>query len=118
MGYAAHRAATTGLSALSSPQTVEITKQSMTLYTVQLGLNLIWMPLFFVAKRPVEASIDIVTLAGLNGYLAYLWSSVDTVSAWCQAPYLVWLGFATYLCVGAGHLNGWDLETKTVDKQE
>lgn len=116
MGYAAHRAAKAGLSALASPTTVETTKHSLTLYTVQLGLNLAWMPLFFGLKRPVEATIDILALVGINGYLTYLWSSIDEGAAWCQVPYLAWLSFATYLCVGASHLNGWDLKEKEVKR--
>ena len=112
MGYAAYRASSIGLSALSSPHTVQTTKEAMTIYSLQLAVNLIWMPLFFAAKRPVEASLDIVTLIGLNGYLAYLYGSIDRVSALCQVPYLGWLSFATYLCVGAGVLNDWDLSDK------
>ncbi|KAM4059696.1 tspO/MBR family protein [Hirsutella rhossiliensis] len=114
MGYASYRVASVGLSPLASPETVQITKHSMTLYTIQLGLNLAWMPLFFVAKRPVEATVDIVTLLGLNGYLAYLWGSVDRVAGLCHLPYLGWLSFATYLCAGVGHLNGWDFSDKEV----
>ncbi|KAG5970310.1 hypothetical protein E4U55_001751 [Claviceps digitariae] len=109
MGYAAHRAYTTGLSPLSSPATAALTRHSMTLYSIQLGLNLAWMPLFFGARRPVEASLDILALLGLNGYLAYVWGSIDEVAGWLQGPYLGWLGFASYLCLGAGYLNGWDL---------
>lgn len=118
MGYAAYRATNTGLSPLSSPQTIQTTKHSMTIYTVQLGLNLVWMPLFFVARRPVEATVDIVALLGLNGYLAYLWGSVDHVAGWCQAPYLAWLSFATYLSAGAGYLNDWDTRDKETATQE
>ncbi|PHH61283.1 hypothetical protein CDD81_513 [Ophiocordyceps australis] len=118
MGYAAHRVASIGLSPFASPDTTRLTKQSMTLYTLQLGLNLAWMPLFFVAKRPVEATVDIVTLLGLNGYLAYVWSSIDQVAGMCQVPYLAWLSFATYLCAGTGYLNNWDLsETEPSDKR-
>jgi translocator protein len=116
MGYAAHRAITKGLSPLSSVDHIRMTKQSATLYTIQLGLNLAWMPLFFVAKRPIEATVDIVGLIGVNVYLTYLWGSVDTVAGWCMAPYLAWLGFATYLCAGAGYLNDWNLADKEVEK--
>ncbi|KAK5990851.1 Translocatorhomolog-like protein [Cladobotryum mycophilum] len=101
---------------LASPATVQTTKHSLTLYSIQLGLNLAWMPLFFVAKRPIEATVDIVSLLGLNGYITYLWSSVDEVAGWCQAPYLTWLSFATYLCIGAGYLNDWNLENKEITR--
>jgi translocator protein len=117
MGYGAYRAITAGLSPITStPELIRTTKHSATLYTIQLGLNLIWMPLFFVAKRPIEATVDIVALVGINGYLTYLWSSVDSVAAWCLVPYLGWLSFATYLCAGAGYLNGWELDVKTTPK--
>ena len=92
------------------------------------------MPLFFGLKRPIEASIDIVALTGVTGYLTFLWGQVDQVAGWCLAPYLGWLSFATYLSVslnnhkvwvfglrwalmwfvqiGTGYLNGWDFSDK------
>lgn len=73
------------------------------------------MPLFFVAKRPIEATADIVILTGTVGYLTYIWGQVDSVAAWALAPYLGWLGFATYLSAGVGYLNGWDTKGKEVD---
>lgn len=70
------------------------------------------MPLFFRFERPIEATIDIVGLTGITGYLIYVWGQVDEVAGWCLAPYLGWLGFATYLSAGAGYLNNWDLSGK------
>ena len=58
------------------------------------------MPLFFGLKRPIEATADIVLLTGVTGYLTYIWGKVDIVAGWALAPYLGWLGFATYLSVG------------------
>lgn len=98
MGYAAHRAWMTGTSSIN-PTTVQMTKQGATLYTIQLGLNLIWMPLFFKYMRPVEASVDIVALTGITGYMTYLWTQVDEVAGYYLVPYLGWLSFASYLCV-------------------
>jgi translocator protein len=100
MGYGAHRAWTIGMASLD-PQKVELTRRGATLYTVQLALNLVWMPLFFGLKRPIEATVDIVALTGATGYLAYIWAQVDEGAAWCLAPYLGWLSFATYLNVSA-----------------
>ena len=97
------------------PRVVEDTRRGATLYTIQLGLNLIWMPLFFGLGRPIEALVDIVVLTGSVGYLALVWRKVDTVAAWCMVPYLGWLGFATYLCAGTGYLNGWT--TKTTEER-
>ena len=98
MGYSAYRAWTTGTTSMN-PEINALAMKGATLYTIQLGLNLIWMPLFFGAKRPIEATVDIVALTGVTGYLTYIWSGVDTVAAWGMVPYLGWVGFATYLSV-------------------
>ncbi|KAK5127143.1 hypothetical protein LTR85_008503 [Meristemomyces frigidus] len=115
MGYAAYRAWNTGMSSFDA-KTVVLAKQGATLYTLQLALNLIWMPLFFRLKRPIAATVDIVALTGLTGYLTYVWGQVDEVAGYCLVPYLAWLGFATYLTVGVGYLNDWDLSSKEVPK--
>ncbi|CAD6505409.1 BgTH12-00900 [Blumeria graminis f. sp. triticale] len=112
MGYAAHRVYRTGMSPQASMEQYLLTKQGATLYTIQLGLNLIWMPLFFRLKRPVESLVDIIALTGTVGYLTYVWSRVEPVASWCLVPYCAWLGFATYLTAGVGYLNGWDLTDK------
>jgi len=96
----------------ATPKVVEDTRVGATLYTVQLGLNLAWMPLFFVKGWPIAAAGDIVALTGIVGYLTYLWGRVDETASYCLMPYLGWLGLATYLCIGAGHLNGWNFQDK------
>ncbi|MCJ1313486.1 hypothetical protein MMC25_007164 [Agyrium rufum] len=111
MGYSAHRAYVAGITSLDAG-TWDLVRQGTTLYTLQLGLNLIWMPLFFGLKRPIEATADIVLLTALTGYLTYTWGQVDTIAGWALVPYLGWLGFATYLTIGAGYLNNWSFEGK------
>ena len=98
MGFAAHRAWTIGNTAVN-PDTRALTRQGATLYTLQLALNLMWMPLFFKLKRPIEATGVISVLTGLTAWLTYTWGQVDAVAGWALAPYLGWLGFATYLSV-------------------
>jgi len=115
MGYSAYRAYSVGMAPTSSAAKHLLTKQGATLYTIQLGLNLIWMPLFFWAKRPIEATVDIVALTGVTGYLAYVWGQVDATAGWALAPYLGWLGFATYMSAGVGYLNDWDTAGKEID---
>jgi translocator protein len=117
MGYGAYRAWNVGMSSLD-PLKVEDARRGATLYTVQLALNLIWMPLFFYMKRPVEATADIVALTGTVGYLTYIWSKVDAVASYCLMPYLGWLSFATYLTIGVSHLNGWNLKDKEKPVQQ
>jgi benzodiazapine receptor len=91
-------------------ETIHAARQGATLYTIQLGLNLAWMPLFYGLNRPILATVDAAALLGINTYLAWLWGSkVDAVAGWLLAPYAAWLGFATYLSFGTGYLNDWDL---------
>ena len=76
------------------------------------------MPLFFGLKRPIAATVDVVALTGTVGYLTYIWGQVDEVAGYALAPYLGWLCFATYLSVGVGYLNDWDLSGKERPKSE
>ncbi|KAK0657650.1 TspO/MBR-related protein [Cercophora newfieldiana] len=119
MGYAAYRAVYLGTSPLNLPYTISTAKHGATLYTIQLGLNLAWMPLFFGLRRPIEATVDCAALLGINAYLAYLWGSrVDELAGWLLVPYVAWLGFATYLSAGTGYLNDWDLSDRSVEKKD
>lgn len=110
MGYASHRAYSIGTSPLNLPGIISAARQGTTLYTIQLGLNLLWMPLFFGWNRPILATADVLALVGVNGYLAWLWGTkVDATAGWLLVPYVAWLSFATYLSAGTGYLNNWDL---------
>lgn len=85
---------------LSPRTTFHLSRQhGATLYSIQLGLNLVWMPTFFKFKQPALAAADIVSLLGVTSYLTYTWGQVDEVAGWALVPYLAWLGFATYLNV-------------------
>lgn len=97
------------------------------------------MLLFFGLGRPIEATVDIVALTGVTGYLAYTWGQVDPIAGWTLAAYLGWLSFATYLSVctmsiysleitvislvlifdeqaRCGYLNNWDFSIVQTDK--
>lgn len=50
-----------------------VLQHGATLYTIQLGLNLLWTPLFFGFGRPIAATADILALGGVTGYLVYTW---------------------------------------------
>jgi len=117
MGYAAYHAWSTGMSSFDLSKT-NLAKQGATLYTIQLGLNLVWMPLFFGLGRPIEATVDIVVLTGVTGYLAYIWGQVDPIAGWTLAPYLGWLSFATYLSAGCGYLNNWNFKSVQAEKKD
>ncbi|KAF2459994.1 benzodiazepine receptor family protein-like protein [Lineolata rhizophorae] len=116
MGYASYRAWNAGMSSLDMEK-VKLAKDSATLYTIQLGMNLVWMPLFFALRRPIEATVDIVALTGAATSLACVYGRIDTVAGWMLAPYVAWLGFASYLSAGCGYLNNWNF-TQDITKDE
>lgn len=63
----------------------------------QLALNTAWSPLFFGAKQPAIALVDLLAL--LVAQAAFVRSAKDTdrTAAWMFAPYIAWVMFAGYL---------------------
>ncbi|KAF3938489.1 hypothetical protein ABW19_dt0205411 [Dactylella cylindrospora] len=111
MGYGIHHAYTVSTTSTSSSIHTAFLSTSA-LYTTQLGLNLLWTPLFFGIERPDLALIDILALGGNLLALTYNYFLIDTVAAWTMVPYLAWIGFATYLNAGVGVLNDWEITSK------
>jgi translocator protein len=67
------------------------------LWGLQLALNTAWSPLFFGARRPGAAFVDILALVGaIAGYVAVA-RKVDRPAAGMMLPYLAWVGFASAL---------------------
>lgn len=101
MGYAAHHAT------VASSATTTSRDSAKTLYTSQLVLNWLWMPLFFGLRRPDLALVDVLLLSGNVAGLMQEWWQADQTAFWLLVPYAGWLGFATYLNAGVGYLNNW-----------
>jgi tryptophan-rich sensory protein len=79
--------------------------RSLTLWVIQLLLNLAWTPLFFGAGLTVWALVDIVVLLVLVAATLALFRPVSGVAAWLLVPYLGWVGFATALTFAIWRLN-------------
>lgn len=118
MGYAAHLAV--GRTTAGVDISWDTRAVSAIFYTMQLGLNLTWMPLFFTMKRPIEATMVAASLLYINGFLAALWlGNASTEKAgWLMVPYVGWLAFATYLSAGTGYLNGWSFESSNPTEKQ
>lgn len=67
------------------------------LYFTQLALNAAWTPIFFGARQPGWALLEIILLwiAILLTMVAFL--RVSRPAGWLLAPYLAWVTFATAL---------------------
>ncbi len=71
--------------------------RALALWAAQLALNGAWTPLFFGARTPKIALVDIVALdAAATAYVAAA-AKVDKRAAAAVSPYLAWLAFATTL---------------------
>ncbi|KAJ5151300.1 TspO/MBR-related protein [Penicillium canariense] len=111
MGYASHHATVTASQSLSHAVHAA-NRSAQTLYTTQLALNFLWMPLFFGLGRPAAALGDMTLLMGNVTLLLANWWDADRTAFWLMTPYYVWLGYAAYLNAGVGWLNGWTLPKK------
>ncbi|KAI3436236.1 hypothetical protein D9Q98_002290 [Chlorella vulgaris] len=78
----------------------------LTLYGVQLLLNLAWSPLFFKSHNLKLAAIDITALLGVLGATIYEFSKVDKFAAQLLLPYLAWTTFAAALNYNILSQNG------------
>lgn len=67
------------------------------LYLAHLALNLAWSWLFFAARSPGWALVDIALLAVLVLATIVAFWRVDRVAGWLLVPYLAWILFAASL---------------------
>jgi len=77
----------------------------LTLYAVQLALNLAWQALFFGAKRLGAAFYDIIALDVVLVATIVAFKPVNEVAANLLKPYLAWVLFATALSWRLWDLN-------------
>jgi len=105
VGYASHVAAK-ALDAAVSPSVKADLKLGLTLYYVQLGLNIVWSPLFFGTRNTVWALIDSILYTGTTWYMTkVLHGPTQFKTTPFLLPYCVWLTYATYLNAGIWWLN-------------
>jgi len=70
---------------------------AVTMFAIQLALNLAWSPLFFGLHQMTWALVDILLLDVAVIATIVLFARIRPGAAWLLAPYLVWVLFATYL---------------------
>ena len=83
----------------------DTTRGPLTLFALQLAINLGWTVVFFGLQKIASAVATIVVLdvAVLVTMLAF--RSVDRLAALLMLPYVVWVAFATVLNVAIWRLN-------------
>ncbi len=71
--------------------------RALTLWGVQLLVNIVWSWLFFGLHRPALALIDAVLLDWMIALTMVAFLPISTTAAWMLAPYLLWMVYATRL---------------------
>ena len=72
-------------------------KKALFAFIIHLTLNGLWSILFFGLKNPELAFAEILLLLTSIMYYTALFYRIRPISAWMQAPYIAWVGFATLL---------------------
>lgn len=81
-------------------------KLPMTLFFVQLGLNLLWNVAFFGAESPALGLVDILALWMVILLTIIAFFRISQFAGWLLMPYLAWVTFATLLNASIWWLNG------------
>jgi len=74
-------------------------------YSVQLGLNAAWSPVFFGLKNPGAGLIIIILLWFAIAATIYAFQRVSRPAALLFIPYLLWVSFAVVLNYAIWRLN-------------
>ena len=74
-------------------------------FIIQLTLNFFWSLIFFNIRRYGLALLWLVILWVFVVRMISAFRKTDSLAAWLQIPYLVWVTFAVYLNYGVWILN-------------
>ena len=80
--------------------------RALTLFTVQLALNISWSALFFTLRNPGLAFIEILLLWVMIAATIATFFKVSRLAGWLLVPYLAWVSFAAVLNFTIWRLNG------------
>ena len=78
---------------------------AISVFLVQLMLNLVWSPMFFVHHKIKNALFICISLTVCVAFMIFLFSKISLIAAILQIPYLLWLIFATILNASIVKLN-------------
>lgn len=83
----------------------EMKSVGLWLFVIQLGLNIIWSPIFFYYRNISLALCVSVALTIVVGVMCYTFSKVSLVAGLLNIPYLIWLIFADCLNYSIWRMN-------------
>lgn len=77
----------------------------LALWLVQMGLNALWMPIFFGLNMLGLALVEIIMLWIAIAACVVSFHRQASVASWLMLPYLAWVSFALLLNAGYWWLN-------------
>jgi len=80
-------------------------KKGLIIFSIQLGLNIIWSIIFFSLRNPFFAFIGIIFLWIFIVVTIYKFWFIDKRSSYLLLPYLFWVTFASILNFYIWRLN-------------
>ena len=78
---------------------------ALTAFGIQLGLNLAWSCLFFGARQPGLALVEVIVFLATILWTALLFRRHDNIAAALFVPYIAWVSFAAVLNGCVWYLN-------------
>lgn len=72
-------------------------KMALTLFGIQLALNVLWSIIFFGLKSPFYAFIEIVILWVAILLTIFKFFKISKTAAYLLIPYILWVSFAAVL---------------------
>ncbi len=82
-----------------------VKSSALAVYYVQLAVNFLWSPLFFVFKFYWFSFFWLLLLWVLVLVIIIKFFKINKSAAYLQIPYLIWLTFAAYLNLSVAILN-------------
>lgn len=83
----------------------DMKSSALRVYYLQLAVNFLWSPLFFVFKFYWFSFFWLLLLWVLVLIMIIRFSKINKTAAYLQIPYLIWLTFAAYLNLSVAILN-------------
>lgn len=79
--------------------------QALSVFALQLCLNVAWSGLFFYLHRPGWSFAEVCVLLGTIWFYVVLTWPIERRAAWLFVPYGLWVAFATVLNAAIWRLN-------------
>lgn len=91
---------------------------AITLFLIQLGLNVLWSFLFFGLKSPLYGFWGIVALWLAIALTIFSFQKISRLAVFLLLPYIIWVSFAGYLNFSIMSLNDPAIEKHILEKAD